>query len=91
MQTARCLLPSSVPTNSIQRISLERLEHRAHLYFRRLGISKDVAALLRVDTRDAVPGTRQCQHAKDGVNVLKSGIRTVGCSTTSAPWERLAR
>lgn len=47
--------PSLVPAGLVQDISLERLENPAHASLDRLSVGQDVAALLRVNTRDAIP------------------------------------
>jgi hypothetical protein len=50
------LLPSLVSAHSIQSIALQRFEHSKHRVPRRFRVAQDVAALLRVDASDAVPG-----------------------------------
>jgi hypothetical protein len=44
--------------HSIQPIAFQRFEHGKHRVSRRFRVAQDIAALLRVDASDTVPGSR---------------------------------
>ena len=50
--------PAFVTTFSFERAGTHDLEHQSHVGLRRLDIVRDVAALLLVNTRDAIPSNR---------------------------------